>query len=312
MQASQSPAHLIIASRTPSKMQESINELKAEYPTVSYHALTLDLSTQKTVRAAADELLSWEDIPAVDILVNSAGIMNIPERTINEDGIEIHFATNHIGHFLFTCLVMPKLLKAAEKNPKGRTRIINVTSGSPTVARPRWSDRNFDKKNKDLPEAEQPNYQVQKMWGEIDPEEKSYLSLEAYNQSKVANVLFSVGATQRLYAKYGILSLAVHPGTIQTELLRAYQTEKLEALKRMEAAGRLTWKTQGGGASTSLVAALDPKLGLPENKDGKENLGAFLADCQISDKATPEAVSSEQAERMWSLSEELVNQKFAW
>jgi hypothetical protein len=56
--------------------------------------------------------------------------MCLLERTLNEDGIEMHFATNHIGHFLFTCLLMPKLLKAAENNPtKG---VVNVSPRSPT------------------------------------------------------------------------------------------------------------------------------------------------------------------------------------
>jgi NAD(P)-dependent dehydrogenase (short-subunit alcohol dehydrogenase family) len=59
------------------------------------------------VRVGAAEILSWVDVPTVDILVNNAGVMLVPERTLTEDGVEMHFATNHIGHFLFTCLIMP-------------------------------------------------------------------------------------------------------------------------------------------------------------------------------------------------------------
>ncbi|KAI1376907.1 putative short-chain dehydrogenase [Hypoxylon crocopeplum] len=310
--ASQSPAHVIIASRTPSKIQESIDALKADFPAVDYRPLILDLSKQKSVRAAAAELLSWSDVPTLDIVVNSAGVMNLPERIITEDGIEMTFATNHIGHFLFTCLVMPKILKAAESNPKGATRIINVSSGSPTVARPRWSDTNFDKKNKDLPADEQPNYEMHKMWGETDPEEASYLPLEAYNQSKVANVLFSIGATNRLFDKYGILSLSLHPGVIMTELSRSAPPRIVEAINRMAEQKVFTFRTLGAGGATSLVAALDPKLGKPETKDGKENYGAFLLDCQICDKATPQAISSEGADRLWKKSEDLVKERFSW
>ena len=66
------------------------------------------------------------------------------------------------------------------------------------------------------------------------------------------------------------------------------------------------------GASTSLVAALDPGLGMPVSKDGKENYGAYLIDCQISDKALPAASSSAEAERLWKLSQDLVKEQFAW
>lgn len=305
---------MILAGRTPAKIQESIDALKADYPNVDYRPLILDLSKQKSVRAGAAEFLSWSDVPTLDILVNSAGVMNIPERTISEDGIEMHFATNHIGHFLFTCLVMPKLIKAAEANPKGATRIVNVSSGSPAVAGMRWSDLNFEKKNKDLPAEEQPNYEFQGLWGETDAQEKSYLPLEGYNQSKVANVLFGIGANKRLYEKYGILSLGLHPGIIQTELSRVALPKTLEAIQTMHESGMFSFRSLGAGGATSLVAALDPKLGLPETKAGeeKENRGAYLWDCQISDRARPGAVSSAEAEKLWALSEELVKEKFSW
>jgi NAD(P)-dependent dehydrogenase (short-subunit alcohol dehydrogenase family) len=296
-----------------SKLQESIDAMKAKYPDVDYRPLHIDLSSQQSVRTAAAELLSWSDIPTIDILVNSAGIALLPERTLSVDGIEIIFATNHIGHFLFANLIMPKLIKAAEKSPKGSTRIINVSSGSPTLARQlRWSDMNFEKLNKDLPEGEQPNYDLQRGWGIQDPENKSYTPLEAYNMSKIANVLFGVGATNRLYEKYGILSLALHPGVIQTELGRNAQPEIITAVNVLREKGYYTYRSLGAGASTTMVAALDPKLGPGETKDGKENWGAFLSDCQICGDAQPLTVSSSEADKLWKYSEEVVKQKFDW
>ncbi|KAH6645986.1 putative short-chain dehydrogenase [Truncatella angustata] len=312
--ASQSPAHLIIASRTPSKNKETIETLRAKFPDVDYRSLEIDLSSQKAVRGAAAEVLSWADVPTIDIVINSAGIMNIPERTINEDGIEITFATNHIGHFLFTNLIMPKLIKAAEANPtKGATRVINVSSLSPTVATMRWSDLNFEKKNKDLPEQEQPAYDFHRSWGSEDPENLSYIPVEAYSQSKVANVLFGIGLTERMFEKYGILGLSLHPGIIPTELSRSASPHVIAAVGKLLEKGMYQFKTQGAGAATSIVAALDPKLGAPERRPGKkENYGAFLLDCQISDLPVPLAVSSTEAERLWKLSEDLVGQKFKW
>ncbi|KAJ5681746.1 uncharacterized protein N7477_001686 [Penicillium maclennaniae] len=148
--ASQSPASLIVAGRSPSKIQECIELLKRDWPDVSYRALQMDLSSQKSVRAAAAEVLAWEDVPSVNILINSAGVMGVQERTLTEDGIEMHFATNHIGHWLFTCLIMPKIIEASKQNPKGATRIVNVSSGSPRMSSMRWSDMNFDRSLKSL------------------------------------------------------------------------------------------------------------------------------------------------------------------
>ncbi|KAI0187974.1 putative short-chain dehydrogenase [Xylaria flabelliformis] len=310
--ASQSPAHIIIAGRTPSKIKQCIETLKSQYPSVDYRPLIVDLSRQKSVRAAASELLSWADIPTVDIIINSAGVMGIAERTLTEDGVEMHFATNHIGHWLLTCSIMPKLIKAAENNPKGATRVVNVSSASPMRAPMRWSDLNFEKLNKDLPEEEQPLYDFIEMWGYKDVRNKSYVGLDGYNMSKIANVLFGVGANKRLYEKYGILTLAVHPGVIATELGRNFPPENRKAIDAMLESGIFTYRTLGAGASTSLVAALDPKLGPGETRDGKENYGVYLDACQITDKALPGNVSSASGERLWKLSEELVKEKFEW
>src|ERR1700742_4843942 len=87
--ASQSPTHLIIAGRNKSKLQDCIDGLKKDYADVDYRMLILDLGSQKAVRKAAQEVLSWNDVPTIDILVSSAGIAGIPERTLSEDGIEI-------------------------------------------------------------------------------------------------------------------------------------------------------------------------------------------------------------------------------
>ena len=209
---------------------------------------------------------------------------------------------------------MPKLIKAAKGNSKGSTRIVNVTSASSMASSIRWSDINFDRKNKDLPEAEQPIYEWFKAWRYTDMEDKSYIPLDGYNRSKVANVLSGIETNKRLYNKYGILTLAAHPGIIETDLGRNFPSETLGAIETMRESGFFSYKTLGAGASTSLVAALDPGLaiGVGETKNGTENWGAYLVDCQISNQANPLAVSSKEAESLWELSEKLVEQRFAW
>lgn len=311
-QASQSPEHLIVTGRNPAKLQECVDALKAKYPDVDCRTLRMDLSSQKDVRAAAAEFLSWTGVPKLNILINSAGVGQLRERTLSEDGIEMHLATNHLGHFLFTNLVLPKLVKASEAGPKGATRVVNVSAGSVFHTGMRFSDMFFEKKNKDLPDEERPDEEVFAMWGYSDIGEKTYLALDGYNRSKAANVLFGIGANRRWYDKHGIVSLAVHPGVIETELVRNFPAESLKAIGWKSDNRKYTLKTQGAGASTSLVAALDPKLGegLGQTVNGKENYGAMLEDCQITEKAHPLAVSSEHAERLWKVSEELVKQEF--
>lgn len=255
--------------------------------------------------------MTWTDVPTIDIVVNSAGVMGIQDCTLTSDGIEMHFATNHLGHWLLTCLIMPKLIKAAEHNSKGATRVVNVSSASPTVSSMRWSDMNFTKENKDIPKEEQPDYEWFKAWGYTNVEKESYNPLDGYNRSKVANVLFGIGANKRLFNKHGILSLAVDPGVIGTELGRNFPLETLEAAKTMTDQGVFARKTLGAGASTSMVAALDPKLAKGVGND-KMNWGSYLANCKISNQACPLAVSSEEAEKLWELSEKMVGQTFAW
>lgn len=312
--ATQQPANLILTGRNLDKIQICIDAINDEFPSINCRALKVDLSSQASVREAAKEVLAWDDIPAINIVVNSAGVMGLTNRTINKDGIEMHFATNHIGHWLLSCLIMPKLITAAKSSPKGATRIVNVSSGSPTVSSMRWSDMNFEKINTTLPEDEQPSYEWLKGWGYENAADVAYVPIDGYNRSKVANILFGIGATKRLFESHGIFVTGLHPGVIKTELARNFVPETLEKIEELRVKGVYTLKTLGAGSSTALVAALDPKLAVEvgETVDGVENYGAFLADCQIFNKAKKLAVASSEAEKLWELSEKLVGQKFAW
>lgn len=71
------------------------------------------------------------------------------------------------------------------------------------------------------------------MWAATNPEDLAYIHLEGYNQSKVANVLFGIGVTRKLYAKYGILGLSLHPGVIPTELDRNATPDVLAEIVNM-------------------------------------------------------------------------------
>jgi NAD(P)-dependent dehydrogenase (short-subunit alcohol dehydrogenase family) len=306
--ASQSPRSLVIAGRSSTKLEECLDDLRQKFPDDDFRPLILDLSSQGSVRKAAAEVLSWEDVPTIDIVINNAGVMNIPECTFSEDGIEMHLATNHVGHFLFTNLIMPKLVASASKGPIGATRIINVSSMATTVSALRASDVKWEKPSSQIPENERPQFALMKMSGLDVDEEMAYIPMAAYGHSKTANVLYSVGLNKRLYGKHGILSLALNPGEIRTELQRttdkAWLEKNVEFRKKMGA----EWKTFEQGPSTTLVAALDPKL----SKPGADGYGQFLSDCQITNMAPPYALDGNEAEKLWAITEGLVKESFSW
>lgn len=131
-----SPAQLILAARSSPALNSAAEEIRATAPNVPVKLLTLDLSSISKVRAAAAELNSWADVPKIDILINNAG-MQRQDYGVSEDGIENHFAVNHIGPWLFTNLIMGKVVQA-----KGR--VIFVSSMAHLYSGVRFDDWNFE------------------------------------------------------------------------------------------------------------------------------------------------------------------------
>lgn len=136
--AKHKPSVLILAGRSLDKVQKTIDELKADDldAGIVIKPLELDLSSLSAVRAAADKVNSWDDVPHIDVLVNNAGIMAV-DYAVSPDGFESQLATNHLGPFLFTNLIMPKVLAAAAP------RIVNVSSDGHCLCPFRFYDYNF-------------------------------------------------------------------------------------------------------------------------------------------------------------------------
>lgn len=204
--ASQDPSLLILTYRTREKVDKVIAELKDAHPSVATRTLHLDLADTDSIRQAAKELDSIAD--HVDVLINNAGVMSVQNRTLTASGIEMHFATNHIGHFLFTNLIMDKLLVGAKKAAKpGVTRVINLSGGWHQFSPVRFNDINFE--GKEIPDDQRPDRDYLAKFGHET--EDVYIPEVAYAQSKTANILFSVYLTEHL-SKFGILSFALNPG----------------------------------------------------------------------------------------------------
>jgi NAD(P)-dependent dehydrogenase (short-subunit alcohol dehydrogenase family) len=238
----------------------------------------LDLASLASVRGFA----AWFDArhAKLDVLVNNAGIMACPlGRT--RDGFELQLGTNHLGHFLLTCLLVPKLLAGAP------SRVVVLSSGAHRMAGVDLDD---------------PNY-----------EHGAYSAWEAYGRAKSANALFAVELDRRLRAR-SVRANAVHPGIIMTALGRHLTAETLkEMTDRATAAGPLPWKQVGHGAATQVWAAVSPEL--------EDVGGCYLEDVHIGEPMraetdssgyAPHAVDPAIAARLWTLSEKLVGQSFSF
>ena len=160
------------------------------------------------------------------------------------DGFEMQFGTNHLGHFLLTCLLVPALLAGAP------SRVVNLSSGGHMGSDIVWDDPNFERRD--------------------------YDKFAAYGQSKTANILFTVELDRRLGDR-GVHAYAVHPGMIATELGRYMTTRRhgraagaRQASARRAGCRRARRVEQG--AATTVWAATAPEL------DGQG--GTYLADCR--------------------------------
>ncbi|KAM0257915.1 hypothetical protein ACHAPA_011517 [Fusarium lateritium] len=309
--ASQKPARLILSGRSSEKVQVAIDLLKADYGYPKYDALIMDLSSQASVRAAASQIINDADIPPIDILINNAGVMAIPTLTLSEDGIETTFATNHVGHFLFTNLIMPKIIKAAQTS-QTPTRIVNVSSFGHQFAPVRFSDINYTKLPSELPQEERPEVEKAKFLTGADWSNVAYTGFSSYGQSKTANILFAVSLNQKLAARYGIASYAVHPGAVYTGINRHADPKEVEvAVARVKELGHNSVpKTPDQGANSSILAATDPTLA-PVNTSSTDVTGTYISDCKVDNETCALFARNRIfAERLWALSEVLVGEKF--
>ncbi|KAH7110371.1 short-chain dehydrogenase/reductase-like protein [Dendryphion nanum] len=187
--------------------------------------IALDLASLCSVREAAAEFLNRSG-GKLNILVNNAGIMALPSRTVTVDGYETQFGTNHLGHFLLFQLLSPALLRSSTPSFHSRTVILSSSAHRFSGIQP--DDYNFEK--------------------------TPYNEWIAYGQAKTANLYMS-NAIERYYGSKGLHSLAVHPGVIQTELSRHLDPAFLEnILKDPKMLAHL--KSIEQGAATTVLAAV--------------------------------------------------------
>jgi NAD(P)-dependent dehydrogenase (short-subunit alcohol dehydrogenase family) len=263
-------AHVVLAARNRERTEAVEASIRANVPDAELEFGMLDLTSLDSVRAFASWYLDAHD--ELQLLVNNAGVMYTPFGQTAE-GFELQFGTNHLGHFLLTCLLVPALLAGAP------SRVVNLSSGGHVGSDIVWDDPNFERRD--------------------------YDKFAAYGQSKTANILFSVELERRL-GERGVHAYAVHPGMIATELGRYMTPDDMTALmeraKRGPSGGMPKRKTLEQGAATTVWAAVAPEL--------ETQGGTYLADCGVTDEHAPWARDPDSAQRLWTLSESLVGERF--
>lgn len=179
-------AHVIMACRNLEKAEAAKNEILAEFSNVSLEIIRLDLADLSSVRKFAEEFN--KKYQRLDLLINNAGVMMLPNKETTVDGFEKQLATNHFGHFALTGLLLDKLLSTEN------SRVVNMSSTAHNFGKMNFNDLNW---------------------------EKSYNKIWAYGRSKLANLLFTYELNRRLEAAgKKTISTAAHPGWTATNLQR--------------------------------------------------------------------------------------------
>ncbi len=267
-------ADVLVTGRNAEKGRVAIEQIKRAVPSAKVRFAMLDLASLASIRAFAASLLA--NGRPLDLLINNAGVMDLPTRRLTEDGFELQFGTNHLCHFALTALLLPLLRKAQAP------RVVNVSS-------------------------------LAHRGGKIDfgnlQAERKYNSWAAYQQSKLANLLFTFELQRRSDAfGWGLMSNAAHPGYARTELIpNGPGTGGLKGIG-MKVLGSFMSQSAAAGALPTLFAATSPEAA-PNGyygPNGFYELKGPVAPAQVFPQAKDEAV----ARKLWEVSEQLTGVKW--
>lgn len=269
-------AQVILAARSQAKGELARQAIRRAFAEADARLMLLDLADLESVRSFARLFL--EQYGALDVLLNNAGVMGIPYRT-TADGFEMQFGVNHLGHFALTGLLLPALLAAPG------ARVVTVSSLNHQMGRVDFDDLNGARR---------------------------YRPWAAYNQSKLANVLFAYELQRRFEAsRAAAISVACHPGYSNTNL--QYAGPRLRGSRW----GELFWRfanTLGAqraamGALPLLYAACAPGVqgGDFIGPGGPGGVRGYPAKVSSS----PRSHDAEAARRLWQVSEELTGVGYA-
>ncbi|XP_050945863.1 short-chain dehydrogenase TIC 32 A, chloroplastic isoform X1 [Cucumis melo] len=264
-------ARLILPSRNLKAAEETKARIESECSDSEIIVMSLDLSSLSSVRTFVSQFESL-NLP-LNLLINNAGKFS-HEHAITEDGIEMTFATNYLGHFLLTKLLVNKMVETA-KVTGVEGRIVNVSSSIHS-----WFSGD-----------------ILKYLGQISRNKsRNYDATRAYALSKLANVLHTHELARRFKQMGANVTVnCVHPGIVRTRLTRDREGFITDLVFFM--ASKLL-KTIPQAAATTCYVATNPRL--------RHVTGKYFVDCNESSPSKLAASPSEAA-RLWSASEIMVN-----
>jgi NAD(P)-dependent dehydrogenase (short-subunit alcohol dehydrogenase family) len=269
-------ASVIMASRNLEKGQAALERLKVEVPDADVELMHLDLASLESIRAFAEAFGAKYD--RLDLLINNAGIMMVPYG-LTEDGLELQFGTNHLGHFALTGLLMDTILATPG------ARIVNVSSSGHRFGEMDFDDLMFEGGN-------------------------GYSGRLAYGRSKLANLLFTYELQRRFEAiDADAEALAAHPGGSNTNLgNHLFQSWYMRPLASFML--NVVAQSSAMGALPTIRAAVDPSArgGQYYGPDGPREWRGYPVVVQSSTASHDRA----DARRLWEVSEELTDVTYNW
>ncbi|XP_044504610.1 short-chain dehydrogenase TIC 32, chloroplastic-like [Mangifera indica] len=257
--------HVIMGVRNMALARDVKEAIVKEIPKAKVDAMELDLSSMASVRKFATDFNN-QGLP-LNLLINNAGIMASPFM-LSKDNIEMQFATNHVGHFLLTSLLLDTMKKTARKSNR-EGRIVNVSSGAHG-----WGYREgirFDKIN----------------------DESGYSSFRAYGQSKLANILHANELAKQLKEGANITANSLHPGPIATNLARYNRVMR----GFCSTVGEYVLKDVKQGAATTCYVALHPQV--------QGISGEYFSDSNLA-KTSAQGKDADLAKKLWDFSMNLI------
>jgi NAD(P)-dependent dehydrogenase (short-subunit alcohol dehydrogenase family) len=271
-------ATVILACRDQAKADAARKKILVAIPAAQLEVAQLDLSSLDSVRAAAQSFLSTNR--RIDLLINNAGVMALPQRRVTADGFELQLGTNHFGHFALTGLLLPSIL---QPTPAAPPRIITVSS----IAH-RGATMDFDNLN----------------W------EHDYKPWPAYRRTKFGNLLFGFELHRRLSrANAPAMSIVVHPGVSNTNLFAAGPgTGKgIEAIMAPLVI-RVIAQSDAQGALPTLYGATSPdaKSGHFYGPNGLRQMRGYPVEVRAEQQAYDESLAA----KLWQVSEQLTGVRF--
>lgn len=267
-------ASVILVSRSLHKAQSAIDLLRAEVPnrTLLLTPLACDLSSLASIEQAGRDFEALN--LNLNVLINNAGIMALPDRKLTTDGFEKQIGVNHLGHFHLTNLLMPYLVKAASKRMP--SRIVCLSSSAHRMMDPAFVDSPV-------------------------LESKKYLPFSAYGNSKMANILHAQELNDR-FAKKNVFAVSVHPGGIMTNLGNNMNLFKALLENPLILSHMPYLKSIPEGTSTQVYAAVSAPMPM--------TAGKFFVDCNVSplDTSITRVFFDDVSKRkkLWATSEQLV------